>query len=340
MKFQRVMNGVLSPNLTYLQKQQIQIGKTNGLTHAQLMKVNKPWLNYLQMEQIRLGLENGLAYSQIRQYADCRNTPEQMRIYRIALESNERIQRRISPLAAATGIVSGLAAAAFLLYAFFFKPFTGSIQDNMLVLELSETSVQLECGEVFEPSQYVKTSSDHSAQLIYPDAIDTSIPGSHTAVYRLVNDIQETVRTMRVKVVDKTEPDLQLIKDQIVYSDFDKPFDCRAYIAYANDTVDGNLTKEVSCSSQLHETGLQEVLYRVSDYSGNTAVKTLMVDVDGQAQGKNDTDVQSTGNGPTADIPYEQPDNGANIQEEIVIAGEWIYEEVGSNETEVTHDIQ
>lgn len=337
MRIRKVAGGILSPSLSYLQKQQIEIGKANGLTCLQLIKIRKPWLNYRQMEQIRLGLENGLAASQIRQYADCSNSAEQMRTYRIALENSERIHPEVHPFAAATGIISGLAAVLFLLYVFFFKPFNGNAQNSQLVLELTETSIQLECGEVFEPSQYVKDSSDHSAQLIYPEDIDTSVPGSHTAVYQLISDTQEAIQTMRVRVVDKIAPDLQLVCEEADYSDFDEPFNCRSYIAYAKDEVDGTLTDEVSCSSLLHETGLQEVAYRVSDSSGNTALKTLRVNVIPSAE---NTGIQNPAADQSETVQNEPETEEAYIQEEIVIEGEWIYEEVNGGETEVTHDMQ
>lgn len=52
-------------------------------------------------------------------------------------------------------------------------------------LELKQDVITLQCGDIFDPMEYIASYSTMQGQLILPSTFSTNEPGNHVAVYTL-----------------------------------------------------------------------------------------------------------------------------------------------------------
>ena len=178
----------------------------------------------------------------------------------------------------------------------------GIPEKKELKLELTAKEVRIPCGETFHPEKYVQEVSEE-AELILPEEMTAERPENRMAAYQAKWKNQEVQQILRVVFEDRKPPEISL-KLKEVQSIRGAPFSCRLWLNRAYDAVDGDLTDEVDCSDELSEEKEQEVIYSVSDHSGNRAeavLKVNLIDLEEPSPTPEPTPV------PTVKVPVQTP---------------------------------
>ncbi len=256
---------------TCLQQEEIEKGRKDGLSEEQIGLFARHEFNYLQMQEIRLALEAGKDSRLIQKAAvswiPAREMHEIFAQTETAIPDIPEKKKRKIPvrMVAAIGAAGSLAVLAGMAFP----------EKKELKLELTAKEVRIPCGETFHPENYVHACSQE-AQLILPEEITADHPENRLAVYRAKTNRQEVQQILRVVFEDLEPPEISL-KLREVQSIRGAPFSCRLWLNRAYDAVDGDLSDEVECCDELGEETEQEVVYALSDHSGNRAEAVLKV---------------------------------------------------------------
>lgn len=146
-----------------------------------------------------------------------------------------------------------------------------------LELEVQDT-VTLEAGSIFYGADYIKDYTE-TAELSYPETIELPKPCVQLIEYEIANSVKRKTAKLKLIVVDSTAPNIHLSQDYVSISS-PSDFSCRDYLKDAYDLVDGDLSADVSCSVFDSEARQQEIIYSVSDSSGNKATASLNVGIE------------------------------------------------------------
>ncbi len=146
-----------------------------------------------------------------------------------------------------------------------------------LKLEVQDT-VTLEAGSIFYGADYIKEYTE-TAKLSYPETIELPKPCVQLIEYEIANSVKRKTAKLKLIVVDNTAPNIHLSQDYVSISS-PSDFSCRNYLKGAYDLVDGDLSAEVSCSVFDSNARQQEIIYSVSDSSGNKASAFLKVEIE------------------------------------------------------------
>lgn len=283
---------------TCLQQEEIEKGRKDGLSEEQIGLYARHEFNYLQMQEIRLALEAGKD-SKLIQKAAVSWIPAREMHEIFADEENaipeipEKKKRKIPfKMLAAIGSAGSLAILLGM----------GIPEKKELKLELTAKEMKIPCGETFHPEKYVQEVSEE-AELILPEEMTAERPENRMAAYQAKWKNQEVQQILRVVFEDQKPPEISL-KLKEVQSIRGAPFSCRLWLNRACDAVDGDLTDEVDCSDELSEEKEQEVIYSVSDHSGNRAeavLKVNLIDLEEPSPAPEPTPV------PTVKVPVQPP---------------------------------
>ncbi len=258
--------------LSYLQQKEIELGIRNGLKEEQLSVFAKSRLNYLQMRLLRTAMEDGLdtetAAKLARSGLPYRDMEEALSQIREGVTPDMGGRKKLTfmlyPIAAAVPVL----CAVILVY--LLKP------NDPLFLDLYSDEIRLSSGAVFEPLRYVKDCTEN-AELILPESFETGQPETRVVCYEIRNGEETVQKLLRIVICDETSPKITLLKEDAEI--LKAGFSCRDFLLYAEDETDGDLTERVQCSSDLGDEEYQEVVYTVSDNSGNSASQILRVHI-------------------------------------------------------------
>ena len=161
---------------TYLQKIEIVSGLKHGLNKKDVKVYAQREWNHLQMREIRLALEHHISRREIKKYMHCDMPVEKMQKIRLALEKGEKVERDYMHQWIPLVFMSGVILLFFTLFPY--------IQEQPY-LELKQDVVTLQCGDIFDPMEYIASYSTMQGQLVLPSTFSTNEPGNHVAVYTL-----------------------------------------------------------------------------------------------------------------------------------------------------------
>ena len=195
----KLFHSLISPELTTLQKEQVELGRDHDLCEADIRLYSSSCYNFEQMRQIRLALEHKVDRKRLRAMCRPSLSARQMEEIRRKLEKGLRASSVQHILEKTAG---GLAAgsAMFLASALFVPEARGD------TWSLNAQEAILEQGEDFEPMQYVSCRKEDGT-LLLPEKIDTGVPGSVMAEYRMVNGSRTERKYLRVTVKEKAQHD-------------------------------------------------------------------------------------------------------------------------------------
>lgn len=251
------------------------------LTTDQVDVYARPEYDHMQMQEIRLGLEHGLSAKEMSVFLDPGINYEAMNHARIKIENANVIdEQAISKLHAkqlknlfmvlliVVVIVGGVAIGYFGKK--YFMLFNQPIE-----IKLKDSSVEVDYQSMFNPRDYiVDYSEENEVKLSIDSDVNTSKLGLYKVKYTIDNGIKSISKTLDVKVVDKDAPIITLRETNVSMYRTDT-FSCEAYIQSATDNVDGDLSKNVKCSSIDTSKDTQVVTYSVEDSQHNKAEATL-----------------------------------------------------------------
>lgn len=140
--------------------------------------------------------------------------------------------------------------------------------------------VKIEMGQEVDFYHYIKKnnlvlSEEEKQRVIITQNIDTSVLGSYSIEYR----IDEFVRTINMKVIDKEVPVIHYIRDYSVYhgTEFE---DVKKYIYFEledNETSTEDLYESIRIEGYDPTVyGLQEVSFIIYDNSGNASLPYIV----------------------------------------------------------------
>lgn len=258
--------------LTFLQRSEIEQGKSEQLTDEEVKLFGKQSFNYLQMRVLRSLLKSDLEFESVQKIAKPWISASDMEELADAIRRGEEVNIPKQPrtvslpiLIACLLILIGTAVILLTLP-----------EHQVLSLELTADEIRLACGMKFEPESYVKEYHGENAVLILPESFTAEHPETRLVRYELQTDQGTVSKLMRITVVDETPPEITLSQEHVELLRV-TPFSCQAYLIRAMDNVDGDLSRQVECDDELSEEETQMVEYAVSDNSGNRSVKSLEV---------------------------------------------------------------
>ena len=192
----KLFYSLLSPELTSLQKEQIELGKDHDLSDEQISLYASSRYNFAQMREIRLALEHRVDRKKIRCLLDPSLDVSQMAEMRRKLEHGV-MPRREGKWLKQTSLFFAGSSALFLTVSLLPAPMG---EDS---LRLNTDHIIVEEGEVFEPMRNVDGYRAEDGRLVLPDNVDPSVPGTVIAVYRLYRGDRVTRKLVPVTVKKK-----------------------------------------------------------------------------------------------------------------------------------------
>ena len=195
----KFFHSLLSPELSALQREQVELGRDHDLSEEDIRLYSASCYNFEQMRQIRLALEHRVDRKKIRAMCRPSLSVRQMEDMRKRLEKGlSGRQTAHMPEKAAGGLAAG--SAVFLAVALF-------VPDSRTdTWSLKAQEAVVEQGEAFEPMQYVSCRKEDGT-LLLPENIDTGVPGSVMAEYRMVKGGRTERKYLRVTVKEKAQYD-------------------------------------------------------------------------------------------------------------------------------------
>ena len=271
--------------------------KTRGLNSAQMTEVYeglkklttgqvdlyaKPEYDNMQMQEIRLGLEHGLTPDQMAVFMNPEISWEAMNHNREKIENANVIDKRAKAklhaqwlriMFIALLIITLIGTAS--VGAYLFHQYQ-MLQNQNLTLILTADEVTLDYGAAFNPIDYVQDyTKEDGVELILPDVIDTHQIGKTEVLYKIKNRIKTETSVMTVNVVDQSSPDITLSTHEVTLTRGQDTFSGKSYLSSAEDNTDGDLTDNVTWNDPDESLNDQDVIYSVTDSSGNTGTAVL-----------------------------------------------------------------
>ncbi len=261
--------------LTFLQKQQIELARLHGLEDEQIEQIADYHYNYRQMEQLRLAMEEDMdphiLAVMMHPWVHARDM-EDIR-YRASLGQPVDHYRRPVPWRRLGICVLGvLIGSCGLVLA------RGEKKEKPVLLELRAAEITLASGQSFCPEDYIRQPEDLAAVQL-PEGFQAEAPGNYLAEYVLRSD-PSVHAYLRIRVTDETAPLIVLNAEQAVITAAGPP-DCRQYLAEVSDNVDGDLRRQTAC---LYDEEKQEIVFKAADRAGNTAEAVLPVSTEEMAE--------------------------------------------------------
>ncbi|MBR2991366.1 MAG: hypothetical protein IKF51_07915 [Solobacterium sp.] len=255
---------------TYLQAEQIRLGRAHDLPEDEIRIYAKYRLNYLQMEQIRLALEEHLNRKDIRKIAHFWIPAERMKLLREEMKIGDR-----TSLHEALYFRRNRRECLFLMLSctLMIVTFTMLVREMLakdpeILLTVDETTLSVR--DEFIPETYLSAAED----CILPQRKRMRGGGEYLAVYQTVFQGHRIARTLLVRFTDDEPPVLRLNAEEVSKQEYR---DCLAYVERAYDAVSGDLRDDVRCSEPLDGLSEQEIVYTVRDRAGNEAVAFLRI---------------------------------------------------------------
>ncbi len=180
-------------SFSYLQNEQVELGRENGLSEQQIREYAKPCFNFRQMQEIRLAIENNTNAHQRKAMRHMYLDAEQMKKMRLKLEHGELL---INPAIPAQVIYTGLISLLLCLG----LGTLCTLASQGPYLKLNSETVTLKVDEAFEPIKYIDSVSEKKGTLLLPEHLDTSAEGNYLAVYHLLSQGEDIIRTLTVNI--------------------------------------------------------------------------------------------------------------------------------------------
>ena len=272
-------------------------GVDEDLINKYLVNVD---LDNLQMIQIRKGLQDGLDVSlyarknmddtdmeHIRlQLLDEKMKKEEEQKKKVKQEqriiNKEKRKGRLDGIKSFLTILLILTIFAGLGFAGYLFRDTIAKYFDVLELELSSNSIELEYGAKFDAEDYVVKATDGEEIIqIWPSFTADEL-GEFDLQYVITNNVKAVKKHLKVKVVDTTEPLIKLSEKNISLTRDVDDFNGFKYIDSVSDNYDPSPKVEIGKIDWTKRS--QDIEYKVTDSSGNTATALLKVEIKNKPQ--------------------------------------------------------
>ena len=272
-------------------------GVDEDLINKYLVNVD---LDNLQMIQVRKGLQDGLDVSlyarntlsdtdmeHIRlQLLDEKMKKEEEQKKKVKQEqriiNKEKRKGRLDGIKSFLTILLILTIFAGLGFAGYLFRDTIAKSFDVLELELSGNSIELEYGTKFDAEDYVVKATDGEEIIqIWPSFTADEL-GEFDLQYVITNNVKAVKKHLKVKVVDTTEPLIKLSEKNISLTRDVDDFNGFKFIDSVSDNYDPSPKVEIGKIDWTKRS--QDIEYKVTDSSGNTATALLKVEIKNKPQ--------------------------------------------------------
>lgn len=194
--------------LGILQREQIEYGKSSGLSEKAIKVYAKSKFNFLQMQEMRMALEEGIPIKEVKKRFKKNLSHDDMERLRKEIKELKKYEEPLDE----TKILIPYYVSAVVLVIMIMAFVVGSyfVINNKIFLEVKSDMIEVEKNSYINPADYV--TYDKRGVLQY-NTIDTSDIGEEIIVYTLKKGDDSIVRYLGVNVVDKKE-DMILFNDE------------------------------------------------------------------------------------------------------------------------------
>lgn len=310
-----------------LQEQEIEQGRKDGLSDSEISLYARKDFNYRRMSEFRMALRDQLPMDLILSAAHSSLADDE--IHDLFEEYREK-QTAVLPVKKKKirfpwiflGIVFASVLAVALLYANVIH------HRSTAAIVLKNESVRIPCGQEFDPSKYVTITGLSDGEYVeMPEKFTPEKPQKEVVVYQLHSNDGVKQVLLQVEAVDEEAPRLFLKTDETEVIERGS-FQCQAFVESAFDETDGDLSRQVKCSNQLSEEEEQEVVYTVSDHSGNTAEEILNVHLKSMEEALAEYLPEATAEAEPTPVPTPVPQPVQPAWTPVPAPAEPVYEDV------------
>lgn len=181
----KMLYACFDTELTFLQKQQVLLGKKNGLSNTQIQMYASREFNYLQMEQIRLAFQQGVSEKVIHKMCHAHLSIDTLH----ALRTNEKQTIHNT-------------RKYVIWFALLFVSIVWMIPKEQPYFSLTQEEVTIHVGDPFDPMQYIDTYSYTKGRIEIPQMISTDTSGHYICVYRFISQNVKIEKVLHVYVLE------------------------------------------------------------------------------------------------------------------------------------------
>ena len=283
------------------QIEEIILAEKNGvdedLIHKWLENID---LDNYQMQQVRKGLQDGLDVSLYANKDIPYTEMERIRLQQLneKLKKEEEQKKKVKQeqkiinkekrkgrlegiksflmILLILTIFAGLGFAGYLFRDTIAKYF------DVLELELSSNSIELEYGAKFNAEDYVVKATDSDEIIQIWPTFATDELGEFDLQYVITNNVKAIKRHLKVKVVDTTKPEIKLSESNISLTRNVDDFNGFKYIESVSDNYDPSPKVEIGKIDWTQKN--QDIEYKATDSSGNITTTILKVEIKNKPQ--------------------------------------------------------
>lgn len=159
--------------------------------------------------------------------------------------------------------------------------------DAPVITLLGHDTIKLTLGEIYTESGATATDAidgDLSGDIVISNEVNTTKPGQYSVFYSVTDKAGNNATAIRIVIISEIEEDLVAPIITILGDKSTELFVGYSYEeigATAEDDVDGDLSDAILISGEVNTSkpGKYEVTYSVTDYNGNTATASRVVNV-------------------------------------------------------------
>lgn len=269
------------------QKNQLRIADEKGLD---LDKVKNPQYDWEQMREIIIAMDYGINPTPL---CDPSIPSQSMENIRMHIFENEGIYKEANEKISIKRTRRIIVTAIFIVLLLIIigvcignKEYIKSYLEEV-PLELTDDHIKLEYGSAIHFMDYVK-KYDKENDLVLPKKQLMNQLQDYTYIYKSSNGLKTVSKTLIVTVEDTTAPTLSLTQNNVSI-EIDDTFSPDVYIKEVGDNFD-NLNKDdliIVNSVNNQKAGKYDVVYKLTDSSGNLTTQTLSVVVEEKIQQSN-----------------------------------------------------
>ena len=193
--------------LGILQREQIEYGKSSGLSEKAIKVYAKSKFNFLQMQEMRMALEEGIPIKEVKKRFKKNLSHDDMERLRKEIKELKRFEEPIDETKMLIPYYVSFAVLIIMILSFMIGSYF--VINNKIFLDVKYDKIEVEKNSYINPNDYV--TYDERGVLQY-NTIDTSDIGEEIIVYTLKKGDDAIVRYLNVSVVEKEE-------DMILYND-------------------------------------------------------------------------------------------------------------------------
>lgn len=194
--------------LGILQREQIEYGKSSGLSEKAIKVYAKSKFNFLQMQEMRMALEEGIPIKEVKKRFKKNLSHDDMERLRKEIKELKKFEEPIDETKMLIPYYVSFAVLIIMILSFMIGSYF--VINNKIFLDVKYDKIEVKKNSYINPNDYV--TYDERGVIQY-NTIDTSDIGEEIIAYTLKKGDDAIVRYLNVNVVENEE-DMILFNDE------------------------------------------------------------------------------------------------------------------------------